>query len=114
MRSIVSPGIRWLGRQVAPLMRLNLLGLLAIVAASVLTLLDPLIIKWLIDEALAKRRVGLLLMGATLAECDVEQCADAAEQHRREHEPAQHAERAALVLQHGLRDRRDRLRDDDR
>jgi ABC-type multidrug transport system fused ATPase/permease subunit len=64
MRSIVSPEIRWLGRQVAPLMRLNLLGLLSIVAASVLTLLDPLIIKWLIDDALAKRRVGLLLVGA--------------------------------------------------
>jgi ATP-binding cassette subfamily B protein len=45
-------------------MRLNLLGLLSIVAASVLTLLDPLIIKWLIDEALAKRSVGLLLLGA--------------------------------------------------
>ena len=64
MRSVVSPEIRWLGRQVFPLMRLNLLGLLSIVAASVLTLLDPLIIKWLIDEALAKRGVGLLLLGA--------------------------------------------------
>src|SRR6267143_2420857 len=64
MRSIVSPEIRWLGRQVAPLMRLNLLGLLSIVAASVLTLLDPLIIKWLIDEALAKGSVALLLLGA--------------------------------------------------
>jgi ATP-binding cassette subfamily B protein len=64
MRSVVSPEIRWLGRQVLPLMRLNLLGLLSIVGASVLTLLDPLIIKWLIDEALAKRSVGLLLLGA--------------------------------------------------
>jgi len=45
-------------------MRLNLLGLLSIIAASVLTLLDPLIIKWLIDEALAKRNVELLLLGA--------------------------------------------------
>src|SRR5260370_41940273 len=45
-------------------MRLNLLGLLSSVAASVLTLLDPLIIKWLIDEALAKRNVGLLVLGA--------------------------------------------------
>jgi ATP-binding cassette subfamily B protein len=63
MRAVVSSEIRWLGRQVLPLMRLNLLGLLSIVAASVLTLLDPLIIKWLIDEALAKRSVGLLLLG---------------------------------------------------
>src|SRR5216684_1388855 len=64
MRAVVSPEIRWLGRQILPLMRLNLLGLLSIVAASVLTLLDPLIIKWLIDEALAKRNVGLLVLGA--------------------------------------------------
>src|SRR3979411_482478 len=64
MRSVVSPEVRWLGRQVLPLMRLNLLGLLSIVAASVLTLLDPLIIKWLIDEALAQRSVALLLLGA--------------------------------------------------
>src|SRR5258708_35843934 len=64
MRSICSSEIPWWGRQVAPLNRLNLLGLLSIVAASVLTLLDPLIIKWLIDEALAKGRVGLLLVGA--------------------------------------------------
>jgi ABC-type multidrug transport system fused ATPase/permease subunit len=45
-------------------MRLNLVALLAIVAASVLTLLDPLIIKWLIDVALVKRSVGLLVAGA--------------------------------------------------
>src|SRR5882762_10895041 len=64
MRSVVSTEVRWLGRQVLPLMRLNLLGLLSIVAASVLTLLDPLIIKWLIDEALAKGSVALLLLGA--------------------------------------------------
>jgi ABC-type bacteriocin/lantibiotic exporter with double-glycine peptidase domain len=64
MRSAVSPEIRWLGRQVLPLIRLNLLGLFSIVAASVLTLLDPLIIKWLIDDALAKRSVQLLLLGA--------------------------------------------------
>src|SRR5260370_20831502 len=65
MRSVLSPEIRWLGGQVLPLMRLNLLGLVSIVAASVLTLLTPLIMKWLIDEALAKRTVGLLLLGAT-------------------------------------------------
>src|SRR6266849_2651289 len=64
MRSVMSPEIRWLGRQVLPLMRLNLLGLFSIVAASVMTLLDPLIIKWLIDEALAKGNVALLLLGA--------------------------------------------------
>src|SRR5260370_5766976 len=64
MRSVVSPEILWLARQVLPLMRLNLLGLLSIVGGSVLTLLDPLIIKWLIDDALAKQSVRLLLLGA--------------------------------------------------
>src|ERR1700704_3404939 len=64
MRSVVSPEVRWLGRQVLPLMHLNLLGLLSIVAASILTLLDPLIIKWLIDGALARGSGGLLLLGA--------------------------------------------------
>ena len=64
MRSVLSAESRWLGRQVLPLMRLNLLGLFSIVAASVLTLLDPLIIKWLIDDALAKQNVRLLLVGA--------------------------------------------------
>lgn len=65
MRSVVSPEIRWLGRQILPLIRLNLLGLVLIITASVLTLLTPLIMKWLIDEALARRSVGLLLVGAT-------------------------------------------------
>ena len=64
MRVAFSPEIRWLGRQVLPLVRLNLLCLLLIVAGSVLTLLNPLIIKWLIDVAFAERSVGLLLLGA--------------------------------------------------
>jgi ABC-type multidrug transport system fused ATPase/permease subunit len=45
-------------------MRMNLLGLLSIVGASMLTLLNPLIMKWLIDDALAKQSVKLLLLGA--------------------------------------------------
>jgi ABC-type bacteriocin/lantibiotic exporter with double-glycine peptidase domain len=59
----VSPEIRWLGRQVLPLIHLNSLGLLMIVAASVLSLLDPLIMKWLIDDVLTKQSVRLLLLG---------------------------------------------------
>src|SRR5260370_42164552 len=64
MGSVVSREVAWLGRKGLPVMRLNLLGLLSIVGASVLTLLGPLIIKWLIDEALAKGSVELLLLGA--------------------------------------------------
>src|SRR5260370_3051919 len=64
MRLVVSREVRWLGRQVLPVMRLTLLGLLSIVAASVLSVIGPLIIKWLIDDALAKGSVELLLLGA--------------------------------------------------
>jgi ATP-binding cassette subfamily B protein len=63
MQFIVSSDIRWLGRQLAPLLPLNMLGLLSIIATSVLTLLEPLIIKWLIDVALARHSMRLLLLG---------------------------------------------------
>jgi ATP-binding cassette subfamily B protein len=59
----MSPQSRWLEKQLLPLIRLNLLGLLSILGASVLTLLDPLIMKWLIDDALTKQSVRLLLLG---------------------------------------------------
>jgi ATP-binding cassette, subfamily B, bacterial len=63
MRSFLSTEIRWLEKQVLPLMGLNLFGLFLILGASMLTLLDPLIMKWLIDDALAKRSVHLLFLG---------------------------------------------------
>jgi ATP-binding cassette subfamily B protein len=66
MRTLVTPEVRWLKRQLIPVLRLNLLGLLSITAASVLTLLDPLIVKWLIDVALAKHSVRLLLLGTVI------------------------------------------------
>jgi ABC-type bacteriocin/lantibiotic exporter with double-glycine peptidase domain len=63
IRAFRYPEIRWLGKQLMPLLPLNLLGLLSIVAASLLTLVDPLIVKWLIDVALVKRDCGMLLLG---------------------------------------------------
>jgi ATP-binding cassette subfamily B protein len=58
--------VRWLGRQVVPLLSLNLLALLSIIAASMLALLDPLIIKWLIDVAVAGHSVKLVLLGVII------------------------------------------------
>jgi ATP-binding cassette subfamily B protein len=54
---------RWLGRQVRPLLPLLIANLGCIVFGSALTLVDPLIVKWLIDIALTKRDLRLVLMG---------------------------------------------------
>jgi ABC-type multidrug transport system fused ATPase/permease subunit len=63
MRAVANPESRWLRQQVTPLLRLNVLGLLSIVASSVLTLLVPLIVKWLIDVAVANRNIEKLVIG---------------------------------------------------
>ena len=52
--------VRWLAAQFKPFLRLHLGSYLCIVAGSLLVLLDPLIIKWLIDDVIPRRRVGLL------------------------------------------------------
>jgi ABC-type multidrug transport system fused ATPase/permease subunit len=52
--------IRWLAAQVKPFLRLHLGSYLCIVAGSLLVLLDPLVVKWLIDDVIPRRRVGLL------------------------------------------------------
>jgi len=59
----LSPENRWLGRQVRPLLPLLIANLVCIVVASALTLADPLIVKWLIDIAIPKRSLRLVLMG---------------------------------------------------
>jgi ABC-type multidrug transport system fused ATPase/permease subunit len=52
--------IRWLAAQVKPFLRLHLGSYLCIIAGSLLVLLDPLIVKWLIDDVIPRRRAGLL------------------------------------------------------
>jgi ATP-binding cassette subfamily B protein len=56
---------RWLGRQMKPMLRLLIANLVCIVVASALTLADPLIVKWLIDIAIPRRSLQLVLMGTT-------------------------------------------------
>lgn len=51
---------RWLASQVKPFWRLHVGSYLCIVVASTLVLLDPLIVRMLIDEVIPNRRVGWL------------------------------------------------------
>jgi len=61
----VSPQIRWFARQLRPLLRSYLLGVLLIALSSLMFLLDPLLIKWLIDRVLPARNMRLLLFSAS-------------------------------------------------
>jgi len=60
-----SPEISWMIRQAKPLLRFHALSLFCITSGSILTLLDPLIMKWLIDAVLPKKDGRLLLIGAS-------------------------------------------------
>ena len=51
---------RWLATQVRPFIRLHIGSYLCIVAASILVLLDPLIVRLLIDDVIPNRRVSWL------------------------------------------------------
>src|SRR6267142_1895668 len=52
--------IRWLASQVRPFLRLHLGSYFCIVIASILVLLDPLIVRRLIDDVIPHRRVSWL------------------------------------------------------
>lgn len=60
MRPKLSSEIRWLASRVKPFLRLHLGSYFCIVIASILVLLDPLIIRFLIDEVIPHRRLALL------------------------------------------------------
>jgi len=52
--------IRWLASQVRPFLRLHLFSYFCIVITSILVLLDPLIIRFLIDDVIPRRRLAWL------------------------------------------------------
>jgi len=52
--------IRWLASQVKPFLRLHFSSYFCIVLASILVLIDPLIVRLLIDEVIPRRRVSWL------------------------------------------------------
>src|ERR1044072_8875494 len=60
MRTKHSREFWWLFSQVKPFVRLHLGSYLCIVGASVLVLLDPLIVRFLIDDVIPLRRLSWL------------------------------------------------------
>jgi ABC-type multidrug transport system fused ATPase/permease subunit len=62
----MSSELRWLGRQASPFLSLLTVNLVCMVLGSGLSLLDPLVVKWLIDVALAKRDFRLVLFGTVV------------------------------------------------
>src|SRR6266850_3615670 len=54
----------WLARQLRPFLRAHLFSVCLIVLSSLMFLLDPLLIKWLIDKVLPRRDMRLLLIAA--------------------------------------------------
>ena len=60
MRLSQNTELRWLLVRVKPFFRLHLGSYLCIVLSSFLVLLDPLIVRFLIDEVIPSRRAGLL------------------------------------------------------
>ncbi len=66
----MSAELSWLSRQAKPCRLLLIANLVCMVLASGLSLLDPLVVKWLIDVALFRRNLRLVLFG-TLVFCFV-------------------------------------------
>src|SRR5580704_12917964 len=62
----LSSAVSWLARYVRPLMSLLIVDLACMIVGSGLSLLDPLVVKWLIDVALPKRDLHLVLLGTLL------------------------------------------------
>lgn len=56
---------RWFLRQLRPLLPAYSFGVLLIVLSSLLFLLDPLLLKWMIDYVLPRKDFRLLLLAAT-------------------------------------------------
>ena len=66
----MSSEVRWLARQARPVLSLLIVNLVCMIVGSGLSLLDPLVVRWLIDVALPKRDLRLVLFG-TLVFCSV-------------------------------------------
>src|SRR5215467_1707223 len=62
----MSSELSWLYRQARPVLSLLIANLICMVLGSGLSLLDPLVVRWLIDVALPKRDLHLVLLGTLL------------------------------------------------
>jgi subfamily B ATP-binding cassette protein MsbA len=58
--------IRWLSKQIWPLLHWHIVSFLCTTVGSVLGLLTPLILKWLIDQIIPEKNLGLLLFATAL------------------------------------------------
>jgi ATP-binding cassette, subfamily B, bacterial MsbA len=58
--------LQWLSRQIRPLLHWHLASFLCITAGSLLALLTPLVLKWLIDQIIPQRKMGLLVLAVGL------------------------------------------------
>jgi ABC-type bacteriocin/lantibiotic exporter with double-glycine peptidase domain len=56
----------WLIKEIRPLLRWHMASFLCITAGSLLALLSPLLLKWLIDGIIPRRSMGLLLVAVAL------------------------------------------------
>ncbi len=67
---VLSSGIpnelRWLAKQIRPFVLWHVASFLCMTAGSLLALLTPLVLKWLIDQVLRQKETGLLLGAAVL------------------------------------------------
>lgn len=67
-----SPSLRlpaefvWLIKQIRPLLHWHLASFLSITAGSLLALVSPLLLKWLIDSIIPQKSIGLLLVAVAL------------------------------------------------
>jgi ABC-type multidrug transport system fused ATPase/permease subunit len=62
----LSSAVSWLARYLRPLMSLLIVDLACMIVGSGLSLLDPLVVKWLIDVALPERDLHLVLLGTSI------------------------------------------------
>ena len=65
-KSWVPSELHWLARQIRPLLHWHLASFLCITAGSLLALLTPLVLKWVIDRLIPQRQPGMLLLAAGL------------------------------------------------
>jgi len=64
--SWVASELRWLSKQIRPLVRWHLTSFVCFATASFLSLLTPLVLKWLLDQVLPRREMGLVLCAVAL------------------------------------------------
>ena len=64
--ALAAAGTRLAGQEIRPLLRWHLASFLCITAGSLLALLSPLLLKWLIDGIIPQRSMGLLFVAVVL------------------------------------------------